>query len=199
MTKQLLQCDLLDLLVDGPSSFAALYGALVRHWGYPAHTEISMVLEATRGLEAEGAVLSWQMAEDGRFHKPTEAEFADDLAAYQRWLPGAQFEELSLDEVGLWYELTEMGRERWRLECRRTEGPIEGRWTVDDEVEARTIVVQAKTAAVAEGVLQDWLSSHPKVLPVAKHIEFVPAFALRDGTVVSDGVKLVCEYDTRED
>ena len=36
------------------------------------------------------------------------------LREYQEWLPSAEFEEMSFDEVGVWFEILEPGRDAWR-------------------------------------------------------------------------------------
>lgn len=56
----------LDLLVDGESSFAALYFGLGRHWG---HTELDVdeALGILRRLEDRHLVQAWQMEPEGSF------------------------------------------------------------------------------------------------------------------------------------
>src|SRR5215217_1445613 len=152
-----LQYKLLDLLADGPSSFAALYGALVRHCGYPCGLGVTLVSDALLQMERRQWVTAKQMANDGSFHIPTTEERNQNLPAYRAWLPNAAFEELSVDEVGLWYELTAEGRAEWKQCIDAEEQAQFGRWTLDDLSDTNTIIIQAETLEVAEVILQWWL------------------------------------------
>lgn len=106
------QYELLDLLVDGQSSFAALYGGLVRHYNYSGkvYEIFSVLLE----MRKDNCVKAWQMNDVGAFHEPTENDLDQALKAYQTWLPQAPFEDLAIDEVGLWYEITSKGLLIWK-------------------------------------------------------------------------------------
>lgn len=191
-----LQHELLDLLVDGPSSFAALYGGLVRHCGYPTTLELPRIINALLEMEQRGWVKASQMAEDGSFHEPTEDERRSDLLAYQAWLPDAAFEDLSLDEVGLWYEITTEGRAEWKQWSPDAEGQSRPRWMLDDLSDTQTIRVQAKTIEAAEEGLRWWLSHNQGIDLVSngKTVEPVSVFTLHDGTVITNGVELVYQY-----
>jgi hypothetical protein len=104
-----LQGNLLDLLLGGPSSFAALYGGLVRHSGYPKNLNLSKMMNALIELGRRDYIKTARMTGDGRFNELTENEQWATLPAYHAWLPEAEFGELSVDEVGLRFEITPKG------------------------------------------------------------------------------------------
>src|SRR5918992_3082080 len=91
-----LQGNLLDLLLDGPSSFAALYGGLVRHYCYPKNLSLNMMMNSLIELGRRDYVKTTRMSSDGRFNELTENEQWSTLPLYQAWLPVAEFEELSV-------------------------------------------------------------------------------------------------------
>lgn len=186
---------LLDLLIDGPSSFASIYGGLVQHYGYSNQSGIQPVMEALAALEQGGLVRASQMSDDGSFHEPTNDDRSRSEAAYSLWLPRARFEELSVDEVGLWYELTAAGRDEWRRFADHEAEPSR-QWMLDDDGDTQTITIQSDTQERAETALRLWLSYNPrmKVIPGSKVVEPMSAFVLHNDTVIRDGVKLVCRY-----
>jgi hypothetical protein len=197
-SRGLLRHHLLDLLIDGPSSFAALFSALVRHYDY-SETEIDSVLDALREMEESGWVRSRQMSELGAFRDPTEEDRAKAREAYRAWLPSAIGENLSLDEVGLWYEIEFKGRREWERWSKDGGDECHRRWVLDDLVHFQTISIQAESVKVAEEALLGWLSSNPTIelIGESKTVEILPEFEMRDRTVVSDGVRLVCRYRRR--
>lgn len=194
----LLQYDVLDLLSNGPSSFAALYGQhLVRLCGY-SDLEVSRAIGALVQMEQRGWVKAWQMADHGTFHEPTDAERQSARVSYETWLPSAHFEELPFDKTGLWYEMTPEGRIAWNT---WSGGETGGRgWALYDDALARTIVVHAKSLEAAEEALQSWLAYNSTVELVegTKTVESVSDFALRDGTVVRDALKIVWSYKPKD-
>ena len=124
-----LQAHALDLLVDGPSSFAALFMALRRHWGHRT-ADVDDVLEVLNRLNDDGLVESRQMEPDGTLRVPNAADLTRARLEYSLLLPVATAAEVSVDEVGLWYEITEAGREAWSAwgEPRLKDG---SRWTLE--------------------------------------------------------------------
>lgn len=193
MARDSIQNDLLDFLVDGASSFAALYGDLTVHGGHePGIGIILKMTNALREMEQENWVRAEQMAEDGSFHEITEEERASDLVAYQAWLPGARFEELSVDEVGLWYELTPEGREEWKRLFFDEEQERQHRWSILYRNDDQTVVVKAQSIEMAEEQLRKWLLNNPEMALVSssRNVEPISSFTLHGGSVVNDGVKL---------
>jgi hypothetical protein len=191
-----LQSNLLDLLVDAPSSFAALYGGLVRHCGYSPGVDVAVVLDALLEMERREWVKAKQMADDGSFRVPTPTERNANLLAYQEWLPNADFKELSVDEVGLWYEITDDGRVEWKQRVDDDEKTGSHRWTLDDFSENQTLVIRAASLEVAQGILRWWLSKNPEVELEndSQDIQLGSEFTLHDGTAVADGIELSYRY-----
>ncbi len=189
-----LRHNLLDLLIDGPSSFAALYGGLVRHCGYTTGLDVSIVADALVDMEHMKWVKAWQMADDGSFREPTDDERKNSLCAYQKWLHKTKFEDLSLDEIGLCYEITDKGRAEWR----QLAGDKEHKepWMIDDLQDKQTIVIQAETEELADRALAWWLSYNPEInlISNSKSIEPISNFKLSDGTVIHEGIKVVYRY-----
>lgn len=193
--KRSINDSLLDLLIDGPSSFASLYGGLIQHYAYSNELGIQPVMEALAALEQEGLIRNWQMSPDGSFHDPTNDDRRKSESAYSFWLPRARLEEFSVDEVGLWYELTPKGCDEWRHFADH-EAESSRQWMLDDDGDTQTITIQSDTAERAETALRLWLSYNPRmnVILGSKVVEPISAFVLHNGTVINDGVKLVCRY-----
>jgi DNA-binding PadR family transcriptional regulator len=196
-TSNSLQHDLLDLLVDGPSSLAALFGSLVRNCGRPADLPISEVMDILFQMERDGWVRASQMDPDGIFHQPvTGPERLRDRVAYEKWLPNSRLHELSVDEVGLWYEITETGRAEWR---RTSQGKqqTQSRWMIDDLRESKKLVVYADKLETAKKALDLWLLQH-RGIELKDETEAVVSgitFSTRNGTRIEDGVRITYEYE----
>lgn len=197
MSDESLRHHLLDLLVDGPSSYAALHVGLIRNCGYPADLQVDRVLDVLRDMENRGWIRVRQMSDDGGFHDPTEDERQKARTAYQGWLARAgPKRDVALDEIGLWFEIDFNGREewaRWSADCR-----IEDRakWVLDDDSSGLTVTIEAKNSDIAEQVLRDWCSRDPEIHLLNGSISIgpLPMFVTRDGTVVYDAVRLRCRY-----
>ena len=193
---QTLRNQLLALLAAGPSSFAALYGALVRRFGYSSGFDLGALMSALRDLGGHGWVRAWQMAGDGTFHDATEDELKSDLLAYERWLPNAKSKDLAVDEVGLWYEITSSGRAELASCGIQEEQLGHDRWVLDDLRDVQTLVIRAESVKRADDVLHRWLACHPEIhlVETSRRVESVPSFKLRDGSMVLNGIRLVYQY-----
>lgn len=130
------------------------------------------------------------------FHHPSDEDRANARNAYRAWLPTAAGEDLSLDEVGLWYEVESKGRNEWSRWSNEEEEGERKRWVLDDLTQSRTISIHAESANDAEEVLADWLSSNLdiEIIEETKRAEPVSQFETKDGTVISNGVRLTCKY-----
>lgn len=192
----MLRFHILDLLIDGPSSFAALLGALARHYDYGPSLEVDTALSVLTSMEQAGWVRAGTTTDRGVFHHPSDADRAKAQDAYRAWLPTAAGEDFSLDEVGLWYEIESKGRNEWSRWSNEEEEGERKRWVLDDLTQSRTISIHAESANDAEEILADWLSSNPdiEIIEETKRAEPVSQFETKDGTVISKGVKLTCEY-----
>lgn len=187
---------LLDLLVDGPSSGAALYRSLLRNYGHGAKIPTAEYLDALEGLERQRWIRVRQMTGDGTYREPSSEERLLARTAYGNGA-GLSATDPSVDEVGMWYELTPSGRHEWERWEDNMLGAHRNPWTLDDSSENQTIVVCAKTRTAAESALSEWLSSNPglRVLSDTLSIEPVSEFILKNGEVVRQGVRLACRYE----
>lgn len=102
--------ELLDLLVDGPSSFAALYGSLSRHYAYSG--DVVSIFGLLQEMTFEHLTEIWLLSDS--YSEPTEDQVKKALAAYEAWLPSASTEELAIDEIGIWFKITELGLKFWK-------------------------------------------------------------------------------------
>ena len=188
----------LDLLVDGESSFASLYFGLLRRGGYP-ELEVNGAFRVLQHLEDLQLVRAKQMKSDGSFCAPDGADYERAKLEYGLWLPQATASEIPVDEIGLWYEITERGRQAWS-QWSRSAREDRDCWMLDDHVEEGILEVRAARKDVAEAVLDRWLAEQGEVqeIPGTRVAVKVPEFVMRDGTRVSDGVLLTCRYRTEK-
>ena len=193
---RLLSFRLLDLLVDGPSSFAALYGSLVRVWQYDSKLDVVVPLDALIEMEKQGFVQALQMTDDGSFRNVTSRDRRDAQNEYARKLPGLADVDLSYDEVGLWYGILDRGREEWQRWARRNDDGVDERWSIDVNYILKVICVKGSDSGTVERALSGWIDQNPRleVIASSKAMEYVAEFQLRDGTRVKDGVKLLCKF-----
>jgi hypothetical protein len=194
----LLMNQLLDLLVDGPSSFAALYSAANRF--YPPDSSrrfaVSELWEALGSAEKRGLVKAKVMRAEGNFTNVDEMRREQVRKRYEAWLLTAGFDEMSVDEVGLWFEILPQGRTEWRKWS--GEANAAQNWMLEQDAEKSTIVVYAKNAETAEKTLNDWLAQNPdmRIDPRSRDVVSVDHFQLRDGTLVEGGVRVLVAYST---
>jgi hypothetical protein len=184
----------LDLLVDGESSFAALYYGLSRHWGHP-ELDVDEALRVLQDLEDRQLVGARQMKPDGAFRPPVASDYEKAKREYGLWLPQATASEVSVDEIGLWYEITERGRQAWSQWAGSSRDDRD-LWVLDDRADEGLLEVRAGRKEVAEAALDRWLAEHGEVQEVSGTREAVKLleFVMRDGTRVSDGVLVTCHY-----
>ena len=116
---------LLDLLVDGPSSFAALFGALIQHYNYSPSFSVDYCLDLLFIMDQEKWVKAYQIKEDGSYHWPCDIDRYKYKKAYNRLLLNTNFSDLSLDEIGLWLKLMPEGRKEWQKWSGEMDGKTE--------------------------------------------------------------------------
>ena len=188
----------LDLLVDGESSFAALYCGLSRLW---SHTDVGVdeALGVLRQLEGRQLVLARQMEPDGAFRSPVAADYERAKREYGLWLPRAAASEVAVDEIGLWYQITEQGRQAWS-QWSGGSGDAGDRWMLDDLADQGILEVRAERKDVAEVVLDRWLAEHDRVQEIAgtRAAVKIHEFVTRDGTRVADGVLVTSRYRSED-
>ncbi len=190
---------LIDLLIDGPSSFAALHRSLIRHRVDFSSVPVGVALSRLQGLEDVGLVRASQMdAHGGGWRQPTVADRERNGRAYGRWLPLASDEDVAIDEVGLWYELTELGRRVW--EEQQPPADRHSAWVLD-ETGSNLVSIRAETEAIAEEALRWWLAERaPKRLArLRKNARRINGFTLKDGSRVQGGVELTCTYELTQE
>ena len=195
-----LEKDLFDtlMLTELELSVAVLFGTLVGIKGYPRSLDVSSVIQALDSLEERGWVRALQMTPDGDWRQPTQEDRVRDLSAYQAWLPSVDLDyerAFAIDEIGLWYEVTENGLIEWR---RRHPGdqPLDT-WQLDDDMVARRLSIHAASIDVAEAALKSWQSDRPntRLKPESRRLEKCGAFELGSGSVISNGYELTYEYE----
>lgn len=194
-----LRHDLLGLLLDAGSSFAALYGSLIRNCNCPPDLNIGLLLDTLEELEEVGLVRAAQMGEGGGWRRPTAEDRTRDRVGYQDWLGSADWQDpdaFAVDEVGLWYEVTPEGGAEWRRWAREHGEELTSTWMLEDVAITQTITIHAATEEQATERLRWWLAqnAHLELAGESRRMEPIPAFQLRNGTVVTNGWKLTCRY-----
>ncbi|MGH7341565.1 MAG: hypothetical protein ACREKH_13825, partial [Candidatus Rokuibacteriota bacterium] len=142
------------------------------------------------------------LTSDGKYRRPTDLDRARATAEYRRWLDGATTSELttdkvSLDEVGLWFEIEPSGRLEWT--SRVGQESAGQRWALDQDDRAHTITIHAEDLGSAERVLAEWRQRHPTlhILPKSRIVEPVSEYRVHE-EVVKRGLRLQVAYELRE-
>jgi hypothetical protein len=166
---------ILALLANGPSSFAALHGFVVREGSAPA--DVDVIWAELNDLERASLVRARRLTPEGVFEAPTPDWRQSALLEYRNWLTGLRPDELppesvAVDEVGLWYVLTNEGG------AKTLEEPAA--WSVDVDDVSGTVVVHAADDAAARRGLAEWLATSGDIID-ADQIRVRPAesFAVR--------------------
>jgi len=188
------EIDALELLAYGPSSFAALYYWLRFQCGY-SDVGVTDVFVQLQQMERDSLVRAMQMEPDGAFRTPIAADYERAKRQYVQMLPQATASEVSVDEVGLWYEITESGRKAWSR-WSESNGDDRDHWMLDDRADQGILEIRAERKDVAEAVLDRWLAEHDEVqeVPGTRECVKIPEFIMRDGTRVFGGVLVTCRY-----
>lgn len=186
------EIQILDLIVDGDSSFAALYVALGR---VSEHlVDVDMLLSTLKVLEARGFVRASQMEQDGSFRPADAADFERAAIDYTAWLSDVSARDAAIDEVGLWIQITDAGRHVWSS---WSGGATEAvRWMLDMDVKTQIVEVRAQSLSAAEAALVQWLDVHHELEEIhgTRRSSAIPEFVLRDGTTILGGVLLSCRF-----
>lgn len=193
MTNEL-QFQVLDSLINAPSSVAGIYGDLVWLRHYDRWAIVDALETAIEGLEARGWVAVARVAPDGSFEALTTASRTACWEEYRNWLPNAEREELALDEVGVWCRVTGAGQAAWE----DWSGQPGGQWQLDHDVGARRVTVEAATQQLADQILERWLSDNSAVA-LRKERKDVLGAMLRSGSTINRGVRVDCVYRAVEE
>jgi len=192
-----IQDEVLELLVNAPSSFAALFGYLSR--GATMRIKVADLAAVLTEFEKRGWVRLHQMTSDGAFRLLGKEDLRRAVVEYSAWLDhapdsGLGVDELSLDEVGVWVEILATGRQEWEQRA----GPerISESWVLDQDSEAGTLTISAKDVGSADRVLSDWQRRHPQssLLSRSRVVEPIPASCGGGG-----GVRLTVRYVIEEE
>lgn len=180
-----------DTLVNAPSSVAGIYADLVYLLGMDAHQVLESLRRSLDALEQRGWVLARLQAEDGNLKSASEEDKRRSWNQYVGWLPSAARDELAVDEVGLWYGITEAGRAAWNAWAGESH---EALWQLDEDATKRLVSVVAENEEAAERRLAEWFSERGGFMPCTKEVSPVADVQLRSGRVLARGVRLTCSY-----
>jgi hypothetical protein len=191
---------ILDLLLQGPSSLAALHGFLVREG--VAEGGVDWTWLHLEQLEKNAFVSIVQMTGSGQVQPIDDEARRAALSRYQDWLGPLGAEDLSvasvsLDEIGLWCALTKKGRAAILSVIGETEGSL---WMLDFDEESRRLVVHAADERAAREGLDFWLKQHPTTeFEGEPTLQPVERFTLRSGIEVAPAVRLVLQCRAQPD
>lgn len=182
----------LDTLVNAPSSVAGIYADLVYLLGFDERGTIASLRQSLDQLEVRGWVLA--RTQSGATLKVAEEDDKTRCwARYAIWLPHAAREELAVDEIGLWYGITETGRDAWSAWATQAEEDPSP-WQLDDDAVKCLVTVVAESEDIAERKLAEWLSRRGRLPTGSKNVASVAHLELRSGRVLPVGVRLTCSY-----
>lgn len=112
-----IQREALDLLMNAPSSFAALYRTALQEPTL-ASPGVRRALADIIALGDAGFVEFALMESDGSYRAVRREDLEQVEPQYIEWLDGRSpssisVDETSLDEIGLWMKITDRGRALW--------------------------------------------------------------------------------------
>lgn len=181
----------LDPLANGPSSVAGLYSDLVYVAGIDARELPEQLRDRVERLERRGWVRARLQDQVGCLAPASDAERQRCWQQYARWLPTATREELAIDEIGLWYGMTDDGRDAWRHWAGEHDDAL---WELDDDLEGRIVAVVARSEELAHRRLAEWLAARGHVATGLRETTPVRDVHLRSGRVLAQGVRASCRY-----
>jgi hypothetical protein len=188
-----LSFQVLDTLANAPSSVAGIYADLVYLMGYDRVRVLQCLRSTLDALEQRGSLLARVASPDagGGLTPALPSDKARCWDAYVAWLPTADRDDLAIDEIGLWYGLTDSGRAAWQASGTGKEAEL---WALDDDATTQTISIVAETQEAAERRLAEWLVGHGDVAIASTESRPVAHVKFRSGQTLVSGVRLTCEY-----
>ena len=193
---------ILDLLVNGPSSVAAMYVTLLRCFPIPQSTSVVDVLETLFEMERDHRV-SGSLQEGRLLRQLTDGDRKNAKRKYSLWLdmqPENQ-KDVSWDEIGMWFEITPQGREDWLAWANESGVSVDQpKWSLRIEWSQHRISIAAEDERLAEEKLHAWLAEHPNISlqNTTKTITRNYDFILQNGLKVKAGVKLSYKFDDKD-
>jgi hypothetical protein len=177
------QEEILDLLSLAPSSFAALYGFLVRGGTAP---DVRRVWTILTELELGGKLRLWKLSPDGGVSEMSKADREAALAAYENWLApmgnDVAVDSVSVDSIGCW--LTPIATP--------TDSAASPAWELDEDGTTGEVTIHAADEVQARRILADWIArKRYSVEPQEPKLESVIGYRLRSGQFVDGGVRLI--------
>ena len=187
--------EVLDLLVDGPNSFASIYYGV---HSVQKHTviEVADILSVLLEFVGCGFVQVVQDLERGVSRVPSVEDVEKAEKEYNEWLfSSIGMSETSCDEVGLWFNITKTGRAAW-AEWFGVRPEDQAHWSLNDRVCQRILEVRADRSELADRVLDNWLAEHGNIQVISgtRAMKKAVPIVFSDGTEVLDGVLLTCRY-----
>jgi len=195
MNAEDLSFQILDTLVNAPSSIAGIYADLVYLLGHDRAGILKPLRSTVDALEQRGLVLARVApSETGgglKLASATDKERCWD--SYVAWLPTARREDLAADEIGLWYGLTESGRAAWQSSNAERKAEL---WELDEDAAEQAISVVAGNQEAAERRLTEWLQQRRDIVVSSKESRPVAGAKLRSGQTLLTGVCVTYTYVT---
>lgn len=187
---------ILDLLVDGSSSFGSLYSAINRF--YPLddtnrHT-VGRLWDVLLEMENEGLVKTIVLFNKFSLSNMSEIEKTAIRNKYDVWLATASYDEMPVDEIGLRIEILPKGRMEWKKWAKIPEN--RNTWLVDFDASNNIIHIFGNNSQTVDKVLNNWIEGNPKIkiIPSSRVISKLKGYQLGDGSFVTGGVKLSISY-----
>jgi len=182
---------ILELLANGPSSFAALYGYLARN--SLIFQDAGAAFDRLLDMEQRGLVLIRATDDHGKLGSANAAFRKRARTEYEEWLTKLDTTQLTpeavaLDEVGLWFAPGPQGQTliaSWH----QGEAPDET-WELD--ATPGSIVIRAPTEAIAMRELNAWLLHHPDrtIDPDSRTEKPLKDVTLRSRRALEDGIQI---------
>jgi hypothetical protein len=175
------------LLADGQEPLSLLVAEITKQ-GQASGLSVANLLNTLDELEREGYVDVSYVPDDWKWGSALEEPTATQREIERSRLLAVPSERVD-PNVGLFYRLTDSGEQLLNgLLARRPEDDM---WRIAFVPERKELTIDAANDQVAEAALERWSESNPgfRLPPTPARIERGTSFALRDGTVVSDGVR----------
>lgn len=192
MDTETLSFHILDALVTAPSSVAGIYADLVYLLGFDRQQVVEPLHHALETLESRGWVAARLSQPNTEMLRPASGDEKEQCwRRYAVWLPAITRNDLAVDDIGLWYGLTDAGRTAWQT---FGVGAPADTWELDEDAEQRKVSVVAESREIAELRLSEWLLRRPGITITAKHVSPIAMCKLRNGRMLYSGVRIMGDY-----